>query len=319
MKYNYSQLSSDSVLQLVNLHYKLSAPISCKYYVLGLHDNYLVESNSEKFIFRLYRNDWRTEEEIFFELELLSYLIKKSANVAYPIATNKSELSISINSPEGKRIGVLFHYAKGYAPDGGISLEECTLLGSSVANIHEKTKNFKIHYTRSNLDLTYLVDRSLALIKPFLNSKQYVYLQSIQSKLQSNISQLSTENGDFGICIGDVNPTNFHIDEEKTITHFDFDQCGYGYRAFELGKFSSSLYGSESKKGKMRAFIQGYETVRHLTDIEKISIPYFEIASIIWVMSIHASNANRIGYKYLENSFWVNRISRIEALDVTLA
>ena len=31
-----------------------------------------------------------------------------------------------------------------------------------------------------------------------------------------------------------------------------------------------------------------------------MAIPYFEIISIIWVMAIHAYNANRIGYKLLE-------------------
>ena len=318
MEYNYSQLSSNSVMQLLNSHYNLLEPVNCKYYVFGLHDNYLVESNDKKYIFRLYRNDWRKEEEILFELELLSYLHKTESNVAYPIETTNSNLSTSVESPEGKRIGALFHYADGYAPERGISLEECTLLGSSVAKIHEKTRYFKTQYSRQNLDLSFLVDRSLKQIKPFLNSRQNAYLQNIQSKIKSGISNLNIDNDDFGICIGDVNPSNFHISKEKVITHFDFDQCGYGYRAFELGKFSSSLYGYESKKENMQAFLHGYNSVRQLTTIEKMTIPYFEIASIIWVMSIHVSNANKIGYKYLENPFWVNRIGRIEALDVNL-
>jgi len=315
MIYTYSRLSSDSIIAIIKSYFHISGPISCKYYVFGLHDNYLVQCNQQKFIFRVYRNDWRTEQEIEFEIDLLSYLDKKSVNVAAPVKTKNSRLSNSIECPEGKRIVVLFNYANGHALDNKISLEECMSLGSSVANIHKETKYFKTRYTRKTLNLSYLVEDSIVLIKPFLNSRQYSYLQKIQSKINMNISQLNTDNADYGICIGDINSTNFHIDENKIITHFDFDQCGYGYRAFEIGKFSSSLSLDETKKDNLHAFIQGYEKVRKLTHEEKMAIPYFEIASIIWVMSIHVKNVNKIGYQYLENPFWDKRIGIIEALN----
>jgi len=140
MEYNYSQLSSDSVKQLVSSYYGISTPFVCKYYLLGLHDNYLIESEHEKFILRIYRNDWRRDEEIFFELELLSYLADKSLNVAVPIATKNSELSVSIDYPEGKRTAALFGYAEDDVPGTEISLEECNFLGVSTAKMREETK-----------------------------------------------------------------------------------------------------------------------------------------------------------------------------------
>jgi len=315
MKYTYSRLSSESVIEIINLHYQITGNINCKYYVFGLHDNYLIENNNKIFIFRIYRNDWRSEEEILFELELLNYLDNTKVNVAAPIESKNSKLYNSIECPEGKRITALFSYATGSAPNKEITHKECKLLGSSVATLHKETKYFKTEYTRPILNLEYLVNRSLILIKPFITINQYKYLQDIKKRIKLNTLDLNKKNSDYGICVGDINSSNFHINEKNIITHFDFDQCGYAYRAFEIGKFISSMNSDKYKTEKVSAFIDGYESSRKLTDLEKIVIPSFEIASIIWVMSIHVSNLNKIGYQYLEKPFWDKRIKLIERLN----
>ena len=314
MKFIYSQLSSDSVSEYLMSYYEFGASINSKFYVQGLHDNYLIESNSVKYIFRIYRNTWRTEEEILFELDVLSHLEKKSSNVAAPIRTRNNEVVIHIKFPEGVRLGVLFQYAEGCPPINDISIDECRLLGVSVANIHNNTDEFRSKYKREVLDLECLVDDSLKLIKPFLDKSQIDYLCKIKEKIYTNIYFMTVDNSDFGICVGDINPTNFHITKDQVITHFDFDQCGYGFRAFEIGKFTACLQSHPSKSDKVDSFVDGYESVRKISAQEKKSIPYFEVIAIIWVMSIHVSNVSKIGYKYLDQRFWEKRIGSIEKL-----
>ncbi|WP_455200300.1 phosphotransferase, partial [Kaarinaea lacus] len=121
--------------------------------------------------------------------------------------------------------------------------------------------------------------------------------------------------GVFGICIGDVNPTNFHINDREAITLFDFDQCGYGYRAFEIGKFMSAIHAVKTKQDISNAFIEGYQQVRQLSDAEMTTIPYYEVISVIWVMAIHAYNVDRIGYKYLEKPFWDRKLGVLRELE----
>lgn len=315
MKYTYSRLSSESVIDIIKIHYQITGDINCKYYVFGLHDNYLIENNNKIFIFRIYRNDWRNEEEILFELELLNYLNNTKVKVAVPIELKNSKLCNPIECPEGKRITALFNYASGSAPNKEITIKECKLLGSSVATLHKETKDFKTEYTRPILNVEYLVNRSLTLIKPFITINQYKYLKDINKRIELITSVLNQNNSDYGICVGDINSSNFHINEKSIITHFDFDQCGYAYRAFEIGKFISSMNSDKCKAEKVSAFTDGYESTRKLTDLEKIVIPSFEIASIIWVMSIHVSNLNKIGYQHLEKPFWDKRIKLIEYLN----
>jgi Ser/Thr protein kinase RdoA (MazF antagonist) len=305
-----------SVGRIVASHYDLQEPLRCKFYVLGLHDNYLIENKTRKFILRIYRNAWRSPEEISLELELLTFLGDKNAPVASPVRTKRGELAFRIESPEGERLATLFYYADGHAPENSISYADSALLGRSVAYIHSTTETFSTTSTRPVLDIPYLLDESISAIEPFVDSEGCAYLKALQDKLHNVLPGLPRETGVYGICIGDVNPTNFHIDRKKQITLFDFDQCGYGYRAFEIGKFISSVHSHKTKHDIAKAFIDGYQQVRQLSQAELDVIPYFEIVSVIWVMAIHVYNADRIGYKRLEKPFWDRRLANLKELDI---
>ncbi|WP_158278913.1 phosphotransferase [Leucothrix arctica] len=314
-QYIYSRLSPESVQAHLEHHYDLSPIKSCVFYVFGLHDNYLVKTEESQFILRLYRNQWRNADEVFFELELLNYLKQQAQAVASPLHTKAHELAFEIQSPEGVRFSALFNYADGKGLTQEISTQESELLGTTIANIHSATGDFKTTHKRNELNLTYLLDESVELIAPFINAEKQEFLTEIQKKLHKQLLPITQSDADFGICIGDVNQSNFHINTSKQITVFDFDQCGYGYRAFEVGKFSSSLFRSPNKKQLTKAFLKGYETVRKLSTVEKNAIPYFEIAATIWVMSIRVANEDKVGHLHLEEGYWNQRFAILEALD----
>ncbi|MDH5446681.1 MAG: phosphotransferase, partial [Gammaproteobacteria bacterium] len=288
--------------------------LTCKFYVLGLHDNYLIESGGQKYILRIYRNNWRTEEEILFELEWLVFLNSKTNLVAKLIETKKGNLTVQIDSPEGLRLASMFRYADGNAPENTISAKEAELLGETVSYIHEISDVFVPQRTRQVLDIPYLLDGSLSDIKPYLESDGLSYLCNLREQLNISMPKLDKASGIYGLCMGDVNPTNFHIDKNNKITVFDFDQCGYGYRAFEIGKFFSSIRNHNEKQEIQEAFLKGYQCIRPLSRIEQEAIPIFEIISVIWVMAIQAVNADRIGYKYLEKQSWDRRLNDLKKL-----
>ncbi len=312
--YTYSQLSSESVARLVASHYGLDKELSCEFYVLGLHDNYLIKSDGEKFFLRVYRNNWRSEQEVSFELELLAYLNKKTDLVAELVLTASGNLKFQINSPEGSRVAALFRYAKGQAPEKAITSAEAARLGCSVASVHILSDSFAPTSTRQELDISYLLDSSINAVTPYLDINQMSFLSKLRDKLVSTIPKLEKEPGVYGICHGDVNPSNFHIDESNKITLFDFDQCGYGYRAFEVGKFYSSVRHHKDKQQIKNAFLEGYQSIRLLSAIELEAIPIFEIISVIWVMAIQVYNADRIGFKYLGHAYWERRFADLEKL-----
>jgi len=315
IQYNYSRITSSSAHYLVSNHYDLPEVTHCSLYAPGLHDNYLIRCGQIKYILRVYRNDWRTLEEINFELELLAFLDAENASVAAPVPTKSRESSFAIEGPEGKRSAALFYYANGDAPGANISVAQSALLGKTVANVHQLSDSLEQAYTRQELDAAYLLDESVLAIEPYLDSGQKQYITLLQNKLKHALPSLVREIGIYGICHGDVNPTNFNITKKNEITLFDFDQCGYGFRAFEIGKFISSIHPGKNKDSIAQAFIDGYQQVRPLSRNEQDAVPCFEIISVLWVMAIHVYNIDHIGHKYLEKHFWERRLVVLKELE----
>jgi len=318
LKFTYSQLSAQSVWQLLYDFYEIGDIHRCCYYVLGLHDNYLIETKDEKYILRIYRNDWRSPDVINFELMLLDFLYSKGGSVSSPVLTKENNLYFNIGAPEGTRLAAVFPYAKGESPGGNISLRQCELLGRTVAMTHAYSDSYECRGFNKNLDISYFLDDSILAIEDFLTLSDMQYLGSLKNNLKDALADLSKNGSAYGICLGDVNPNNFHIDSEEKITLFDLDQCGYGYRAFEIAKFNSSIIAHANKEALANGFLRGYQGDRFLSDNEIKSIPYFEIISLIWVMAIHAYNADRVGYKWLEKPFWDRRLFMIKELEKKL-
>lgn len=179
-QYLYSRLTPKTVSELVMCHYDISMINSSVFYVFGLHDNYLIQTDDEKYFVRIYRGDWRSADEINFELDLLNYLKGKDQPISSPIRTKQHGLSFEFNCPEGKRLGAVFSYAAGEPLAQEIAKHEAQRLGRCIANIHKQTKDFNSVYERTKLDSALLVKRSLRVIEPFLTTQQKCYLDSVQ-------------------------------------------------------------------------------------------------------------------------------------------
>ena len=70
-----------------------------------------------------------------------------------------------------------------------------------------------------------------------------------------------------GFCHGDFHAANAHLTEGNTVTFFDFDCCGFGYRAYDIAifKWDSRLMGKEKETERWEAFLRGYMGLRDLS------------------------------------------------------
>jgi len=313
--YIYTLHSDVSITKLVRTHYLSTGTVRCRFYVSGLHDNYLIEHSGRNYMLRVYRSDWRSNEEIQFELELLDFLQCNRAAVAGPVSTVDGSLSVTMDSPEGSRSAALFHYAHGRAPEAAITAQECELLGRTVAEVHQMGNMFATTRQRPELDFLHLVEEPVALYAPYLDTDTRRYLQGLQLRLRQEWPNLERVSGVYGICTGDINTRNFHITDKNQITLFDFDQCGFGYRAFELAKFASSIHFHDNKQQLFHAFVKGYQQIRKVSKDELEAIAIYEMAAVIWVLGITAKNVNRIGLKYMEKPYWGRKIEILKALE----
>jgi Ser/Thr protein kinase RdoA (MazF antagonist) len=99
------------------------------------------------------------------------------------------------------------------------------------------------------------------------------------------------------------------------IAPFDFDQRGYGFRAFEIAKFNASIHSLKTKHLVAEAFVDGYQQVHRRGQAKMDVIAHFETASVVRVMAIHAYNADRIGRKWLKLLFLDRRVAMLKEVD----
>src|SRR5260221_8371875 len=108
----YSTLSSIALQKHITNSYKLTVT-RCKYLLRGVSDTYVVYTDADKFIFKVYRSCHRSFNEIESEIELLNRLKTGGVKVAWPVSDNNGGFIQRFNAAEGDRFGVLFIFAPG--------------------------------------------------------------------------------------------------------------------------------------------------------------------------------------------------------------
>jgi Ser/Thr protein kinase RdoA (MazF antagonist) len=303
-------------MSLVLSHYELGKVKSCQFWHRGLSDIYLVDVNSCPYILRVSHHHWRSQSEIGFELELLAFLCQQQIPVASPLPTKQGDLFIAIEAPEGQRYVALFSYAPGTIALGDLNLTQSRLLGETVARLHEASREFQTDFHRQPLTLDYLVDDSLAILAPFLGNWQPELDQLLATALQikSQLAKLPEKSPYWAICWGDPHSGNVHFTADNHLTLFDFDQCGYGWRAFDIAKFWQVSLQTGLSRRVREAFLAGYQTVVRLTALELACLQSLTQAAHLWAWAISLNAARQYDYSRLDRSYFTQRLEQLKRL-----
>lgn len=311
--------SGEALIATVLLNYPIGKPNTCQLYKRGLNDTYLVETEQERYILRVYRKGWRSKEEIDFELELLTFLHEQNQPVAYPIK-RQDGITTEIPAPEGKRYAALFSYAPGKAVNEKLDSIQSQRLGEVLAIIHQTLDNFNSSFSRPHFNNEYLLDRSMQAIAPLYKHRSididYLQAQIEQIKRQLENLKLPNSAPAYGICVGDVHSGNAHFTRQNQPTLFDFDQCGYGWRTFDIAKFMHIALTWKIDITVRNSFLEGYQTVRQLDPTELASIPIFIKAAHIWVMGISTGAVGDVlPYGWFTDDWLDQRLATLKSLD----
>lgn len=312
----YSMIAPYGISSLIFNHYDIDLPKDCQLWHRGLSDVYLLETLSTFYIVRVSHSHWRTKTEIDFELELLEYLKQNSIPVAAPLRNRDNSLLVEIQAPEGMRYISLFPYATGSVALGDLNSHQSHLLGQTVARLHQVAHNFQPLADRQALDLKYLLEDSLQIIAPFLVYRQQDLQLVVRliANLQQQLQSLPKTSPYWGICWGDPHSGNVHFTSNNHMTLFDFDQCGYGWRAFDIGKFLQVSLQTGLSRSVRDAFIQGYEVIEPLSDLEYHLLQALTLTAYLWSWSIHLSNTQLYDYSRLDHSYLTHRLEMLKRL-----
>lgn len=312
----YSVLASSALINKVLNQYDIDTIINCQFWHRGLSDVYLVETQTTQYILRISHAHWRSRIDIDFELELLDFLHQNHIPVAYPLRTKTRQLAIAIDALEGQRYAALFIYAPGNVAVGDLNLTQSFSLGETVAKLHQTAQHFTPRADRQPLTLNYLLHDSFQAIAPFLRQRltDLTYFTEIVEQLHLQLQDFPIEPPLWGICWGDPHSGNVHFTPDQQLTLFDFDQCGYGWRIFEIAKFLQVALHSGLSAKVREAFISGYQTVTPLIEYELSSLQAFTQVAHIWAWAICLNNTKLYDYSRLDNSYFHSRIEHLKML-----
>ncbi|WP_088920963.1 phosphotransferase enzyme family protein [Granulosicoccus antarcticus] len=189
------------------------------------------------------------------------------------------------------------------------------MFGASVAELHHLSDGFETEHVRSRLEVEYLLDESVNIIKPFLRNKKddLTFLEETADELRRAVNSIAIKSLDVGFCHGDCHGCNVH-ESEGLLTHFDFDCCGFGFRVFELATFKWGIFGDDNQSELWSSFLDGYRSEREIGDEDFSLIDTFVVIRHIWWMALIMGNARDFGHRATSDEFIDHQLGRIGKL-----
>lgn len=230
------------------------------------NDVYKVSSNYGEYALKVYGNDWRTDSQVLWELDLVQVLAHQT-DVANYIPTKDGKPMIK----QDKHQIVLYEFAPGEKPKLPVDIQLRHTFGKATAIIHKISQNFTSIHNREVMDMDYFVTKPLDYLQSKLPKTIINELSDIAMYCRKKLIEMSDEL-DWGVCHGDVTLDNIHVMNGK-ITFFDFDSAAFSWRASEFqGIYMSQL---ENNNGAWDAFLRGYRSVREFSNLNEQAVKYF--------------------------------------------
>lgn len=294
----YSVLQASAIRDVIEIKYGY-AEVDCRLLIHNVGDTYILSSEKDKYILKIYRDSHRNLDEIKAEVELLNILYDNGAKVARPLKDLSGESIQVFNAAEGIRHGVLFAYAYGIV-ESDMSTQQLETVGREMALIHNISSSIELSFPRKEYDLETIIIRPLKRIKSDFKDmdEEYQYLTKTCDKVMKGIKAFDLDKFSYGYCHYDYLPKNFHFKDDGSITFFDFDFAGKGHLVNDLAAFYAHfflqvMFNKMTQVEADRAFevfIKSYRNVRPLSDEELSAIPYFGFAWWIFYFGFHHDN-----------------------------
>ena len=235
--------------------------------------NYLIKTSEQDYILTIYEK--RVDEnDLPFFIKLLSYLSENKFPCPKPIANKNNE---KINRIKNKN-AALVTFLNGQSKNK-ITSEECFEIGKITAQLHEITKTFNI-YRKNNLSIQSWKNIFEKTIKQkndldeSIIKKTKKYLNFLEDKWPKNLPE--------GIIHADLFPDNIFFSNNKVSGIIDFYFACNDFFAYEIAICINSICfdnNSTFNMTKARNLIDGYSSIRTLSDDEKKYLPILSMGA----------------------------------------
>ena len=310
----HSIVQSKSLSNIISNNWELPGPIHCELLNRGMNDVYLIRDGKNIcHACRVWRSGFRSENDIRFETELLSFLHKNNVNVPYPIESNKGSLYMDINAPEGVRFFSIFSWVDGYIFGSKPDMDNSFKLGEQLAKIHQFLKSFVPSVTRE-IDMKIRFESEISFLLKMNTHRidDLKWYRNATSIMINKLEELNSKSIPSGVIHGDFHLYNAFFNDDK-ITVMDFDNCGNYYLMFDVCSFiwANDYVGVDKKISD--SFLRGYNSIRNLNDEELSLLNFFYALKELSFLCGFAANVNSVGHTPLlsPNLDWFSEKTRL--------
>jgi Ser/Thr protein kinase RdoA (MazF antagonist) len=321
----HSLLSPDALGRHVQAAYALGEVHACILVQHNLNDTYLVDAATGRYVLRASQaerasgtSSWRTREDLLFELDVLEHLARKGVPVATPLVQRDGTRVWAVQAPEGDRHLTLFTYAPGEPVTPSTQTEPLARgYGAAVAALHVATGDLSSPHPRFALDLDFLLAKPLKVVQPYLAHRpdDWRFLRALEAVLAEQLASLQARGLDRGVCHGDAQGGNAHVTPDGTLTFFDFDVCGTGWRAYDIAVF---FWGAALGKVRLgwdaqtvarlcAAYLSGYLERRPLGAADQEAIAPCVLLRQCWYLGLEAGNWDSWGIAEAQREAFFDR------------
>lgn len=284
--------------------------VSCRLLKTNMNHSYLVTTNKDQYILRVYNHRYRKIDDVAEEVKLLGSL-KETMSVSYPIAGNDGVIH-EISAPEGIRYAVLFSYAKGKKVRY-TTVDNNFIIGQEAGRLHAFTCGKTIG--RMDYSVETMINWAHGQLAKYISSdlEEMKFIKASAVAVTDAFNRTSLRKG---IVHLDIWYDNMSIQETGAVTLFDFDNCGNGSLALDIGYYCMQLFFVEADKAeyerKKAAFIDGYRSVISVPDEELALIPYAGYVVWIYYLGLQAQRFDYFGNLFLSENYLRMMVERVK-------
>lgn len=254
----------------------------------------VISDSKKKYALRIHRAGYHSDASLKSELQWMQALEQTGIEVPEPVTTLDGRMFIVLDEDymgEPRQID-LFGWVEGEqlgSVERGLSAEPDTLkqnfrtIGELAGRVHNQSSAWTIPagFTRHAWDADGLVGEN-----PFwgrfweleaLTADERSLMEKVRKVIARELSTYGKSPDNYSIIHADMVPENVMIDGQH-IRLIDFDDAGYGWHLFEI---ATSLYfssGEDFFDDIKAATIEGYRSVRTLTEEDLEKLPLFLLA-----------------------------------------
>ena len=264
----YTKVTLEDANEFLDKYYDLGNLISITEITQGVENtNYIIETNNCKYILTLYEQRVSSSDIPFF-IDLLVHLNKRDIVCPKPIIMKSKRYTENLNG----RYAAIFSFLYGKSAIN-IKNEHCSLVGQTLADIHQKTVNLDI-YRDNNLSFNHWRNLYKSIKYPIKDLQNNLDKEIIKELnfLTSNWPQ----NLPLGIIHGDLFPDNIFFDASSLSGVIDFYFACNEFYAFDIAICINAWCFEKDNSfniTKAKHLLEGYKKFRDLSMDELYYLP----------------------------------------------